>query len=127
MSKEIYNGNTLQPKQANSNRPNRTVKPARKFSFSIVGIIIFISFIIVGYIWNKICVNKLVVEVNDLQNKYNKIDNENIFLLAEINKKSSLERIEKKISTDRLGLISPREQPIWFELDERKIEQFEKQ
>jgi hypothetical protein len=67
--------------------------------------------------------NKLVVEVNDLNNLHEKLVNENSFILAEINKKSSLERIEKKILTDKLELISPREQPIWFEFDDLKLAQ----
>lgn len=126
MAKEIYNGNPIQPKPLNAERPNRAVKKHGKISFSIVWLIIVASLIIVGYIWNKISVNKLVVEVNDMQNHYNRIDNENISILAEINKKSSLERIEKKISTDKLGLISPREQPVWFEFNSSKQELLEK-
>lgn len=123
MSKEIYNGNAVPSKAGSTPRQNRTVKVRSKSSISILAIIAFVSFMIVGYIWNKICVNKLVVEVNDLNNLHEKLVNENSFILAEINKKSSLERIEKKILTDKLELISPREQPIWFEFDDLKLAQ----
>jgi cell division protein FtsB len=67
-------------------------------------------------VWNKICVNRLAVEVNDLQNQYQKIVNVNEIMKAEINKKSSLERIEK-ISIGQLNLTYAKEQPIWFEVD----------
>ncbi|MBA4312292.1 MAG: hypothetical protein C0417_06655 [Chlorobiaceae bacterium] len=123
MSKEIYNGNAVSPKAGSTPRQNRVVKVRSKSSISILAIIAFVSFMIVGYIWNKICVNRLVVEVNDLNNHYERLLNENGFLLADINKKSSLERIEKKILTDKLELISPREQPIWFEFDDSKLAQ----
>ena len=123
MSKEIYNGNAVSPKAGSTPRQNRAVKVRSKSSISILAIIAFVSLMIVGYIWNKICVNKLVVEVNDLNNLHEKLVNENGFILAEINKKSSLERIERKILTDKLDLISPREQPIWFEFDDIKFAQ----
>ncbi|MBI5022403.1 MAG: hypothetical protein HZB59_13285 [Ignavibacteriales bacterium] len=123
MAKEIYNGNSVPLKTNGTPRQNRAVKGRGKSSISILAIIVVVSFMIVGYIWNKICVNRLVVEVNDLNNLHEKMVNENGFLLAEINKKSSLERIEKKILTDKLELVSPREQPIWFEFDDTKLDQ----
>lgn len=122
MSKEIYNGNTIPPKGDGGQKKNRSTKPRRRSPLFIIVMLVSLSLVIVGYIWNKICVNKLVVKVNDLNNECARVESENEFLSAEINKKSSLERIEKKIADDRLDLISPREQPIWFEINDSKLE-----
>lgn len=85
-----------------------------------------ISLLIVLYVWNKITVDRLVVDVNDLRGQYDKVVNANDILRAEINKKSSLERIGK-IATDQLHLISPKEQPIWFEVDADRLKELQPQ
>jgi cell division protein FtsL len=78
-----------------------------------VGIILYIS--------NIIAVNRLVVEVNDLQQKYAAVMNENEILRAEVNRRASLERIGK-IATEKLGLQHPKEQPQTLEVDESLVE-----
>jgi len=80
---------------------------------------------IVLYISNIIAVNRLAVEVNDLQQKYDAILNENEILRAEINRRSSLERIGR-IATEQLGLQHPKEQPQWLEVDQRRWEDTQK-
>jgi len=112
----VYNGEIPAKKIETSPKGNRPVRSMKRSPFNIIGSLFLISVLIVFYIWNKICVNRLAVEVNDFRNQHAKILNGNEFLNAEINKKSSLERIVK-ISTEQLGLIAPKEQPVWFEVD----------
>lgn len=81
------------------------------------------SLLIVASVWNKIAVNHLVIEVNELHSRYNKIMNTNELLRAEINQKASLERIGK-IATGQLHLISPREQPDWIYVDAERAANF---
>ncbi len=101
---------------------NRKTRRQQGSLFYIIVCLVVASLLIVFYVWNKITVNRLVVEVNDMQNQYQKILNANEFLRAEINRKSSLERIGK-IATTQLGLIYPKEQPVWFEVPVDRFDQ----
>ena len=121
----VYNGETVNRKVEFPQKGNRPMKLRKRSPFNIILSLFLISILIVLYIWNKICVNRLAVEVNDLRNRHAKILNANEFLNAEINKKSSLERIEK-IATEQLGLVAPKEQPVWFEVDLGRAENFYK-
>jgi len=124
-TRKVYNGSALGQKEDSTVRGNRPLKSRRRSPLNIIAIIFLTSILIVFYIWNKICVNKLAIEVNDLQNHYEKILNTNEYLRADINKKSSLERIEKKIISERLALVSPKEQPVWFELNESRLDRIQ--
>ena len=75
------------------------------------------------YVWNKITVDRIAVEVNAAQAQYQKITNANDLLRAEINKKSNLERIGKIAA--QLGLTYPKEQPASFPVDGVKLESLE--
>lgn len=121
----VYNGETVNRKVEFPQKGNRPMMSRKRSPFNIILSLFLISVLIVFYIWNKICVNRLAVEVNDLRNRHAKILNANEFLNAEINKKSSLERIEK-IATEQLGLVAPKEQPVWFEVDLSRAEIFYK-
>ncbi|MBI4811824.1 MAG: hypothetical protein HY800_10360 [Ignavibacteriales bacterium] len=118
----VYNGGSLNQRDYQTPRGNRPVKARKRSPLNLIALLFTISIIIVFYIWNKISVNRLATEINELTNHHEKLLNINEFLRAEINRKSSLERIEKLITTQRLGLVAPKEQPIWFELDESRIE-----
>ena len=116
----VYNGDSLPSSiagQANNFAPrgNRPVKRRKQSPFNIIVTLAAVSILIVFYVWNKITVNRLAVDANDLQTQYRKIESVNDVLRAEINKKSSLERIGK-IAT-QIGLTYPKEQPVWFEVD----------
>jgi cell division protein FtsL len=96
-----------------SKRRSSTFNTMAGLFFAAVGIILYIS--------NIIAVNRLVVEVNDLQQKYAAVMNENEILRAEVNRRSSLERIGK-IATEKLGLQHPKEQPQTLEVDESLLD-----
>lgn len=120
----IYVGDAPTPTEEFPSRGNRPVKRRKRSSFNIITALLAVSALTVFYVWNKISVNRLVIEVSDLQNRYEKILNSNEFLRAEINKKSSLERIGK-IASGQLGLVPASEQPRTFEVDPDQLEQFQ--
>ena len=120
----VFSGEPNQPRTEKMYRTNRPVKPRQRSLFSIIVTIVLVSLLIVVYIWNKISVNRLTEEVNQLHNQHDQIANANAILRAEINKKSRLERIGK-IAIEQLGLINPSEQPIWFEVDPEHLEQLQ--
>ena len=68
----VYTPNTATQAQR-SVRTNRPVKPRQRSTTRFMSAIIIVSLLIVFYIWNKITVDRLVVEMNDLQNQYQKI------------------------------------------------------
>jgi len=119
--RHVYNGDSLN-QSANQPKGNRPVRSRKKSPFILIVGLFFVSLMVVLYIWNKICVNKLVIEVSELHNQHEKILNINEFVRAEINRKSSLERIGK-IASEQLGLVSPKEQPVWFEITQTHIEE----
>ena len=112
----VYNGGSVPPVSDNVQRGNRPVKRRKRSPFNIVIVLFAVSILIVFYVWNKITVNRLVIEVNEQQLQYQKILYTNELMRADINKKSNLERISK-IATGQLGLTYPKEQPIWFRAD----------
>ena len=111
----VYNGASSPGSLENIQVGNRPVRKRKRSPFTIVVLLFATSILIVLYVWNKITVNRLAVEVSDLRTQYEKIVYANELLRADINKKTSLERIGK-IATGSLGLIPPKEQPIWFEV-----------
>ena len=118
----VYNGVYVSPAKETLSRSNRPVKHRKRSPFGVLVVLLTASLIIVFYIWNKITVNRLAGEVNDLQNQYRKILSANEILRAEINQKSKLERIGK-IATEKLGMTYPKEQPIWFEVTPEQQQQ----
>ena len=124
--RHVYNGDTPRALSESPARTNRKVQTRKRSPLVMIMAVLGISLLIVLYVWNKITVDRLVVDVNDLQMQYAKVVNANDILRAEINKKSSLERIGK-IAADQLHLISPKEQPIWFEVDADRLKELQPQ
>ena len=115
----VYNGETPRPDYENIQRGNRPVRKRKRSPFNIVVILFAISIVIVLYIWNKITVNRLVVEVADYNAQYESILHANDNLRAEVSKKSTLERVGKIAS--QLGMTSPSVQPVWFAFDDQRL------
>jgi cell division protein FtsB len=98
----------------------------RKHStFNIVIALFGIAIISLLYTGNLIAVNHLAKEVNDLNEKYKKISSTNEILKAEVNRKSTLDRIQKIVIED-IGLVNPKEAPVWFSVDNEKLEELQK-
>ncbi len=120
----VYGGDRLRASAGDFvARGNRPVRRRKRSILLIIASLMLTSLLIVASVWNKIAVNHLVIEVNELHSRYNKIMNTNELLRAEINQKASLERIGK-IATGQLHLISPREQPDWIYVDAERAANF---
>jgi cell division protein FtsL len=118
----VYNGDTSPAaSQANNFAPrgNRPIKHRKRSPFNIIVMIAAVSILIVFYVWNKIAVNKLAVDVNDLQTQFQKIESANDVLRADISKKSNLERIGR--TATQIGLTYPKEQPVWIQVDAERL------
>ena len=89
----VYNGAPSSLAQETVPLRNKPVKKRKQSPLNIIAVLFTVSIIIVLYVWNKIAVNRLAVEVNDLHNQYQKVVSANEVIRAEINKKSGLERI----------------------------------
>lgn len=125
----IYNGDVVaDPRIAPSSQTLRSNKKAvqRKHStFNIVSGLFLLAVASLLYTGNVIAVNQLMKEVNDLNNRYNTIISGNEVLKAEIARKSSLDRISTMASQE-VGLTNPKEPPVWFEVDEEKLQELTK-
>lgn len=89
----------------------------RRFStFNLILAVFALGLTVVLYIHNIIVVNQLVVDVNALQERYQRQLKINEALHAEINGKGSLKRIGE-YATSNLGMIYPQEQPQWLPVD----------
>jgi cell division protein FtsL len=104
-------------------RVNRPVQRHKRSPLTVIATLVAVSMMTVFYVWTKISVDRLAVEVNELQAQHQKIMNANALLQAEINKKSTLERIGRMAT--QLGLTYPKEQPAWIEVDGEKLEELE--
>ena len=82
-------------------------------------IVLGISLLIVFYIWNKIRVQQLTVDLADSHNKYKRLLAVNDSLAADIAHKSRYERIDS-VAVKGMNMMIPLAQPIWFDLDTEK-------
>jgi len=125
----IYNGNVVSGQYAPS--PNRETRINRKTvrrkhsTFNIVSGLFLLAALSLLYTGNVIAVNQLMKEVNDLNNRYNSIVSNSEVLKAEIARKSSLDRISL-MAKEEVGLTNPKEPPVWFEVDQDKIDELTK-
>jgi cell division protein FtsB len=103
-------------------RPNKKTSSRKHSTSNIVGALFGLAVVSLLYTSNVITVNQLAKEVNDLNDRYAKIVSANELLKAEINRKSSLERINR-IATEDLGMVNPKEAPVWFEIDTEQLEE----
>jgi len=99
---------------------NRKVAVRKVSTFNLILMLFGIAAVIVLYISNIIAVNRLMMEINTLQKQHQKMVSEQEILKAEINRLSSLERVNKKAAAE-LGLINPKEPPVWITVDPGKI------
>ncbi len=125
----IYNGNVVSDQHAavpgNTARTNKRVIRRKHSTFNIVSGLFLVAAASLLYTGNVIAVSQLMKEVNDLNNRYNSILSNNEVLKAEIARKSSLDRIST-MAKDEVGLTNPKEPPVWFEVDQDKIDELTK-
>ncbi len=125
----IYNGNVVSdqrgPSPNRGTRTNRKTVQRKHSTFNIVSGLFLLAALSLLYTGNVIAVNQLMKEVNDLDNRYNSIVSNTEVLKAEIARKSSLDRISQ-IAKEEVGLTNPKEPPVWFEVDQDKIDELTK-
>ncbi|HXG38927.1 MAG TPA: FtsL-like putative cell division protein [Bacteroidota bacterium] len=103
---------------------NRKIAKRKVSTFNIILMLFGAATVIVLYISNIIAVDRLMMEINSLQQQHSRILSEQELLKAEVNRLSSLERINRK-ATEELGLVNPKEPPIWMNVDREKIREIE--
>lgn len=118
--RHVFNGYTPQAQ----NRSNRPFKKPKVSTFSIILSIFLLAIVSVVYVSNVIAVNQLLVDVENLKSTYSNIENTNEILRSEINRNSSMERITR-IAQEQMGMVFPKEPPVWFELEENTAQSTE--
>ncbi|MEE9186452.1 MAG: hypothetical protein V3U10_00280 [Bacteroidota bacterium] len=123
----FYDGD-IQVESVLSGTAYRPVDPRQKkrklSTFNVIVSLFVLALAAVLYVSNIIAVSHLSTEINTLEKRYQIVVNSNELLRAELNRKSSLERISR-IAEEELGLNYPQEQPLWLEIDEELIERLE--
>ena len=121
----IYNGDAARiPERRNDFAPrgNRAMVKKRRSPLLRIGFLLLISLVVVFYVWNKLTVNKLLVDVDSLNTRYQRLQMGNDLLRAEINKKANIDRIGTAAA--KIGLVYPKQQPVWFDADTDLMERF---
>lgn len=101
-------------------RTNRRAIRRSVSTFNIIALIFCLGIAIVLYISNIIAVKHLAAEIRLLQEQYDETMNAQAILLAEIDRKSSWERIGR-IATGQLLLHFPQGQVHWITPDEELL------
>jgi cell division protein FtsL len=126
----VYNGtDTVQNREATTTdgiplalnkKPHR-----RKVSpFTIILILFSTAVASVLYIGNILAVGRLMMQNNQLQIKHQQILNGQELLKVQINRLSSLERVQQ-VARDQLGLQNSKQLPVWIEIDPEHVNQVE--
>jgi cell division protein FtsL len=103
---------------------NRKIAKRKISTFNIILMLFGAATVIVLYISNIIAVDRLMMEINSLQKQHGRILSEQELLRAEVNRLSSLERINRR-AAEELGLVNPKEPPVWMNVDQEKIREIE--
>lgn len=117
----IYNGGPAPEAAGYAIRPNKRAARRKVSTFNIILLLFGCGIAIVMYISNIIAVNQLALEVDQLRTAYDKIDNVNAVLKAEINRKSGWDRIGR-IAGEQLDLKYPSAQATRIDIDPDELE-----
>lgn len=112
----IYSGDNRPSAPGYVVRPNRRAIRRRISTFNIILLLLAFGVSIVLYVNNIITVNRLVIEIDQMEQKYNAIQNTNGALQADVTQKAALDRIGG-IARDQLKMQYPAEQPAWIDID----------
>jgi cell division protein FtsB len=120
----IYSGTPARNAVGYAIRPNRKGIRRKVSTFNLILLLMCIGGAIVFYINNIITINTLAYDVNQLQAKYEQVLSQNEALRAEINRKSSWERISV-LAGEKLGLKPPHRPPDWINIDRDKLNELQ--
>jgi cell division protein FtsL len=126
----VYNGtDTAQSKETatpdgiplalNKKQSRRKVSP-----FTIILILLGSAVASVLYIGNILAVGRLMAQNDQFQMKHRQILNGQDLLKAQIDRLSSVERIQQ-IARDQLGLQNSKQLPVWIEINPERVNQVE--
>ncbi len=126
----VYNGTDTTPSREtttsdhtplafNKRQSQRKVSP-----FTIILILLGGAIASVLYIGNILAVDRLLAQNNQLQMKHQQILNGQELLKVQINRLSSLERIQQ-VARDQLGLQNSKQLPVWIEINPERVNQVE--
>jgi cell division protein FtsL len=126
----VYNGTMPAPEpeakvipMPGVTRNRRTTK--RKFSpFNMILLLLSIAIVSVLYISNILAVGRLVRQINILEQTHQRLVNEQELLRAQINRLSSLERINQDVAV-QFGLGTPTTPPVWLNIDRARVQELE--
>ncbi len=129
---KIYNGTMLPPPVSQGvalpplTKPkNKTIVKRKVSTFNVILTLMATAAAIVLYINNIIRVNQLLSEITVFQEQHKRILMEQENYKKEINRLSSLERINRT-AEDEIGLKNPKEAPVWIQIDEKKVRELER-
>ena len=117
----IYNGDVQPSSSGYAIRQNRRGTRRPISTFTILVLIFTSGIAIVVYVNNILAVNRIADEVGQLEQKLQAVRNTNERLRAEVSRKSAVDRIAREASA-RLGLKYAAEQPVYFPVDEEKLD-----
>ena len=112
----IYTGDTRPTVPGYAVRANRRGVAGRISTFNVILLLVAAGVVIVFYVHNILAVNRLAVEISQLEQRYQSIMNANVTLQAEVTKKAALDRIGA-VAGEKLNMRYPVEQPVWLDVD----------
>ena len=101
---------------------NKKQRKRRVSPFTVILILLTGAVASVLYIGNILAVGRLMAQNNQLQIKHRQILNGQELLKAQINRLSSLERIQQ-VARNQLGLQNSKQVPVWIEIDPERVNQ----
>lgn len=116
----IYTGDTRPTVPGYAVRANRRGVTRRISTFNIILLLVAAGAVIVFYVHNILAVNRLAVEISQLEQRYQSIMNANVTLQAEVTKKAALDRIGT-VAGEKLNMRYPVEQPVWLDVDTENL------
>jgi len=124
----VYSGSpepVRPPTAAPESAPRNRKSVRRKVSpFTVVLILLAVSVVSVLYIGNILAVGRLLARINRLETMHRQIRNDQEILRVQINRLSSLERIEQAAGSD-LGLKKSDQIPVWIPVDPARVNRIE--
>jgi cell division protein FtsB len=112
----IYNGERQNTVTGYAVRANKPATRRRVSPFNLIVALLITGTVIVMYISSIITVNGIAANIGTLQTRYQRLLDSNAALQAELNRKSSRDRISP-IAREQLGMLDAREQPERITLD----------
>jgi cell division protein FtsL len=112
----IYTGEQQTTVTGYAVRANKTATRRRVSPFNLIVGLLIVGTLIVMYVSSIITVNEIAADIGTLQTHYQRLLDSNAALQAEVNGKSSRERISL-IAREQLGMLDARERPEQVTLD----------